>query len=131
MKHFNLFFLLAAALITMSCSNQPNNTKLIASEFEAKIGENPEAPVIDVRTPAEFSEGHLTSAVNYDWNGDAFHDQVAGLDKSKPVFVYCKSGKRSGEAAAAIRTEGFLTVYELEGGITAWRSAGLPEVKGQ
>jgi thioredoxin len=87
----------------------------------------PTATIIDVRTTDEFSKGHLANANNYDWNGNEFDKQIAPLDKSKPVFVYCLSGGRSSSAASKMRSEGFKTVYELDGGIMKWRGANLPE----
>jgi len=86
----------------------------------------PDAAIIDVRTPQEFSDGHLIHATNMDWNGDRFEAQVSTLDKSKPVFVYCYSGGRSAAAAKKMRANGFTEVYELAGGFSKWRDAKLP-----
>jgi thioredoxin len=125
-----LFSIVLVALIFNSCSNgQAQNTKtnLSATEFADKIKELPTAPILDVRTPDEFSKGHLSNAFNYDWNGNEFDKQIAMLDKSKPVFVYCLSGNRSSSAANKMRSDGFKTVYELNGGIMKWRGANLPE----
>lgn len=104
------------------------NTSLPATEYAEKIKQAPAAPVVDVRTPEEFAKGHLQNAVNINWNGSDFQNQIAQLDKSKPVFVYCLSGKRSAAAASKMRSDGFKTVYELDGGIMKWRAASLPEV---
>jgi len=126
-----LFVLLAATtFVFSSCTNgqtQNSNTNLSATEFAEKIKELPSSPVVDVRTPEEFSKGHLQNAKNYDWNGNDFQKQISTLDKSKPVFVYCLSGGRSSSAAKQMRSEGFKEVYELNGGIMKWRAAGLPE----
>jgi thioredoxin len=126
--------LFAIALIAIqfnSCSSGQSNsttrTNLSATEFAEKIKEIPTASIIDVRTPAEFSKGHLINALNYDWNGNEFDKQIAPLDKSKPLFVYCLSGGRSSSAANKMRSNGFKTVYELDGGIMKWRGANLPE----
>jgi len=102
-------------------------TNYTASEFDDAISKAPGVPVVDVRTPEEFTQGHLPNAVNYDWYGKNFEKQVATLDKKQPVFIYCLSGGRSAEASAKLRAEGFEKVYELSGGIMKWRSAGLPE----
>jgi thioredoxin len=96
-------------------------------DFANKANELPTAPIIDVRTPDEFSKGHLLKAKNVDWNGNDFDKEMAKLDKSKPVFVYCLSGGRSSSAANKMRNEGFKEVYELDGGIMKWRGASLPE----
>lgn len=86
--------------------------------------------MIDVRTPEEFAQGHLPMAENIDWNGRGFELQVGQYEKDRPVFVYCHSGSRSAAAAARMRKMGFTEVYELQGGIVKWRSAGLPEEAG-
>lgn len=120
----------ALAIVSQGCSNrQTQHTQMLlsATEFAAKIEELPDAAIIDVRTPDEFSKGHLINALNYDWNGNDFEKQMTALDKSKPVFVYCLSGGRSSSATSKMRSEGFKTVYELAGGIMKWRGANLPE----
>lgn len=126
-----LFSIVLVAILFNSCSNGQTNstikTNLSATEFSDKIKELPSAAIIDVRTPDEFSKGHLVNALNYDWNGNEFEKQIAPLDKSKPVFVYCLSGGRSLSAANKMRSDGFKTVYELDGGIMKWRGANLPE----
>jgi thioredoxin len=125
--------LLSIALVAIlfnSCSSGQTNgikTNLSATEFADKIKELPTATLIDVRTPDEFSKGHLANANNYDWNGTEFDNQIAPLDKSEPVFVYCLSGGRSSSAANKMRSDGFTQVYEMDGGIMKWRGANLPE----
>jgi thioredoxin 1 len=125
-----LFSIALAAILFFSCSNGQTNgikTHLSATEFADKIKEQPLATIIDVRTAEEFSKGHLGNALNFDWNRNEFESQIAPLDKSKPVFIYCLSGGRSSSAARKMRADGFKTVYELDGGIMKWRSVNLPE----
>jgi thioredoxin len=127
----NLFpFLFVTALLFAACSNgQSQNTKtvLAATEFAAKIKELPSAPIIDVRSPEEFANGHVQNARNINWNGSDFDAQISKFDKSQPILVYCLSGGRSGSAASQMRSQGFKEVYEMEGGMMQWRSARLPE----
>lgn len=125
MKH--LFSIALLTLLLASCSNGQTASSLTASEFATKMKELPDAPILDVRTPDEFSMGHLHNAVNYDWNGSQFDEQIKPLDKSKPVFVYCLSGGRSSAAASKMRAMGFKEVYEMDGGLMQWRSKNLPE----
>jgi thioredoxin 1 len=117
-------------LIFQSCMNgQAQNEKfdLSVADFAAKIKQDSTALIIDVRTPEEFIKGHLENAVNYKWNGNEFDQQIANLDKSKAVFVYCLSGGRSSSAADKMRSDGFKQVYEMDGGMMKWRSENLPE----
>lgn len=104
-----------------------SNFNLEAKEFAEMINELPTAPIIDVRTADEFSNGHLAKAKNIDWNSNAFETGIQELNKENPVFVYCLSGGRSSAAAEKMRAIGFKNVYELEGGIMKWRAANLPE----
>ncbi len=126
-----LFLITLLAIIFNSCgsgqTNSTNKTNLSAIEFTEKLKEMPSSTIIDVRTSEEFLKGHLANANNYDWNGNEFDKQIATLDKSEPVFVYCLSGGRSSSAANKMRSDGFKTVYELDGGIMKWRGANLPE----
>lgn len=120
----------ASSMLTFGyAQTTTSKSKLSPLGFSEKMKALPSAPVLDVRTPAEFAEGHLTNALNYDWNGSAFDKQIAGLDKSKPVLVYCRSGSRSAAAAAHMRAIGFTEVYEMDGGFVDWRNANLPETK--
>ena len=98
------------------------------STYERQL-KQPEIQLIDVRTPEEFSEGHIENAKNINIMGDDFDAQVAALDKTKPVMVYCKSGGRSAKASARLKELGFTTITDLEGGITNWNSENKPTVK--
>lgn len=129
-QYLLVFLMVIAPLLFNSCTNgqtQTGNTNLSATEFSEKVKESPNASIIDVRTPEEFTKGHLLNALNYNWNGSEFEKQISTLDKSKPVFVYCLSGGRSASAASKLRSEQFKEVYELDGGIMKWRAASLPE----
>lgn len=127
-----LFLLVAFISVFAACSDgqsQTSPTRLPAKEFAEKIKQTPDALILDVRTPDEYAKGHLENALNYDWNGDVFDTQIAEIEKSRPVFVYCLSGGRSSAAAQKMRADGFKNVYELQGGIMKWRAANLPETK--
>lgn len=130
MKKYTLLFIATLILIFNSCTNsQTTDTNLAPTDFSKKLSENPESILIDVRTPEEFASGHLENSRNFDWNGDDFNTQISTLDKTKPVYVYCLSGGRSGKAASQMRSDGFKEVYELNGGILNWRNSNLPETK--
>lgn len=130
MKKYLIISNIIIAFVFIGCVNGQNKsvkTSLSATEFADKIKQTPKSPVIDVRTPEEFSKGHLKSSKNINFNGDDFEQQISKIDKSKPVFVYCLSGARSSSAASYMRNSGFKEVYELSGGIMKWRAANLPE----
>jgi thioredoxin len=134
LNSYSSISIISIAILFSNCTNGQTNsitrTELSATEFAARIKDLPTAVIIDVRTPEEFSKGHLINALNYDWNGTEFDKQIAQLDKAIPVFVYCLSGGRSSVAAYKMRADGFTQVYEMDGGIMKWRSANLPETGG-
>lgn len=121
---------LIGGLNLTSCQNKENSKsfvgKVTANEFEQKLNESKNAQLIDVRTPGEYAEGHLQNANNIDYRGSDFDEQVEKLDKSKPVFVYCLSGGRSGNATEKMKSMGFKEIYDLKGGINAWKNADKP-----
>ena len=88
------------------------------ADFKAAMTDG--VQLVDVRTPEEFEAGHIETALNYNVNAPDFASQVEGLDKSKPVLLYCKKGGRSARAAKQLQEMGFMTLYDLEGGYTAW-----------
>ncbi len=132
MKNYLFIIMAIPAMLLSSCGmTQTNNVNILtAREFSEKTKVDSTSIIVDVRTPEEFSEGHLINARNIDWNGSDFEKQIETLDPSKPVYVYCLSGKRSAAAAQKMRSKGFKQVYELQGGITKWREAKLSETMG-
>lgn len=82
--------------------------------------------VLDVRTPEEFTQGHLDGAELIDFYDPNFADRIAELDRTTPYLVYCRSDNRSGEALAVMDELGFTSVVDIEGGIVAWIAADLP-----
>lgn len=109
-----------------SC-NQPAagaQSKLPPNAFDAMLQKKPNAQLIDVRTPEEYKSGYISGAVNLNIYGDNFAQQLAKLDKNKPVMVYCAKGGRSADAADQLKQAGFSEIYDLEGGMTAWIAAG-------
>lgn len=128
-KGFSVVSFLLISVGFGSCSNlQDKNLNISVQEFDTALRKNPSAQLVDVRTPGEFSGGHLQNAVNIDWNGENFENKISALDKSKPVYVYCLSGGRSSSAANKMIHLGFNEVYNMEGGIMKWKAAGFPEI---
>jgi phage shock protein E len=106
-----------------------SGAELDAEAFAAAL-KIPGTTVLDVRTPAEFAEGHLPGAVNIDISSPDFATQVAALDPTAPYAVYCRSGNRSATALATMAGIGFTGAYHLGGGIGAWQGAGGEVVTG-
>lgn len=92
----------------------------------ATLAENDSITVIDVRTPEEYAEGHLAGATLLDFYEPTFAEQLAELERDGTYLLYCRSGNRSGQAASIMADLGFEQVYDLQGGVVAYGSAGLP-----
>jgi rhodanese-related sulfurtransferase len=124
-----ILFLLLLVVLAAACSQGQDKNVLAPQAFADKMKAATGSTLIDVRTAEEFAEGHLAGAKNFDWNGGHFEHQVMGLEKTKPVFVYCLKGGRSASAADRLRDLGFTEVYELEGGTAKWQAAKMPLTK--
>lgn len=118
--------ILLAVLVLSSgqaCSGADPSTEISAEDLLARSGSGDAPLILDVRTPDEFSSGHVPGAINIP------HDQVAArvaeLGTPDTVVVYCESGRRAALAGDAIRAAG-LEVVHLAGDMSAWRRAGHP-----
>jgi len=102
------------------CAQKPTFDSVSAEEFERLLKDNREVQLVDVRRPEEFEAGHIEKAVLINVQDSGFITQAKSLlDKSKPVAVYCRSGRRSKEAANLLVKEGF-RVYDLDSGYLGW-----------
>lgn len=121
-----LSVLMSVFVVSFSgCSQKQTSNSLEPQEFSKLISSTPEAVVLDVRTPEEFSEGHIANAKNINVKDENFEAEIQKLDKTKPYFVYCRSGARSAKAAAILREKGFSSVKEMSGGILKWNAEHL------
>ncbi|PKN43154.1 MAG: rhodanese-like domain-containing protein [Deltaproteobacteria bacterium HGW-Deltaproteobacteria-18] len=85
--------------------------------------------ILDVRTSGEFRQGYIEGAVLLDYHAADFRERFAELDRSATILMYCRSGNRSSHALRMADELGFERVYDLRGGILAWKEAGLPLVR--
>ncbi|MEZ3577176.1 MAG: rhodanese-like domain-containing protein [Muribaculaceae bacterium] len=96
-----------------------------APEFEQQIKVD-SVQLLDVRTPEEYAEGHIAGAVNIDVQSDDFQPTARQeLSKDSTILVYCRSGRRSLDAAEILARLGY-RVVNLKGGILDWQASGLP-----
>ncbi|HWR33558.1 MAG TPA: rhodanese-like domain-containing protein [Chitinophagaceae bacterium] len=124
MRNVSLVLLL---FINFSCHSQQDSSRnLKPDQFEKAIEKN-DIQLLDVRTPGEYNSGHIKNSLQADWNNKTeFNDRIQYVDKNRPVYVYCLVGGRSAAAASWMRQNGFTNVYELEGGINAWKKDRKP-----
>ena len=122
-----IFSLLIIALLFISCQGQTQKEfqTVDVKTYSEKLKSTEKPQLIDVRTPEEYAVDKINDAKNINWNGDNFVSEVEKLDKSKPIFVYCKVGGRSAQAAYKLSQLGFKEIYDLDGGIMKWNAAGM------
>lgn len=126
MKINFIFFGIVLFLATFNCKNdEREGVKLVTPEEMQTILETEDVQLIDVRTPEEYKEGYIKNSQNIDYNSPTFDEDIIKLDKTKPVILYCKSGKRSAKCSEKLIKAGFEKIYELEGGITEWKYKGF------
>ena len=122
-----LSLILFFTISIVACNNkQPSKTTtqfgeinvIPPAEFKEK---SLNQTIVDIRTPEEFAEGHIEGAVNINLFDKDFLDQISQFDKSKPIFLYCRSGNRTSSATKKIADLGFEQVYDLQGGILNWQ----------
>ncbi len=101
---------------------QPKTIKRIdATSFKESI-RGKKVQLIDVRTPMEFQSGHIKKAKNIDYyNKSKFYSEIEKLNKDSPVYLYCRSGVRSYNAAKKLDKLGFTEIYDLKGGFLSWK----------
>jgi rhodanese-related sulfurtransferase len=87
---------------------------------------NPEFIILDVRTPEEFEENRIETALNIDYRSNTFKDEISKLERNRKYLVYCRSGRRSADAVKIMMELGFNDVKNVKGGITKWINKGLP-----
>ena len=106
--------------------NDPSRLKPAEFVTRRRRGE----PILDVRTPREFAQGHVAGARNVDVLAPDFAQQIERLASrgtlrpDRPVYLYCRSGARSGRATRLLRARGYEEAYNL-GGLGRLRSAGV------
>lgn len=130
----NLGLVLFLLLISLGCNSKPplNEQEKSAIHLVKPIEFNEKSVnqvIIDIRTPQEFSQGHIKGAVNINYFDSTFMDQIGKYDKSKPIFLYCRSGNRTSSASARVAKLGFGEIYDLQGGIMNWSRENLQTIK--
>ncbi len=107
----------------------PAGPKTIGLEEFERLRAETNYIVLDVRTPREFTAGHVPGAVNVDVNADDFEKRIASFDKGKGYLVHCATGVRSTRAAGRMSRMGFNRLYNFTGGWNVWKKAGKPAVR--
>jgi rhodanese-related sulfurtransferase len=116
-----ILLLLIIPVLSLSCQSQ-NDSKvkvLPVADYKVAIAKS-DVVIVDVRTPEEFAQGAVPNAQNINVTNASFEIEIQKLDKTKPVYVYCRSGARSQTAAKKMAALGFTEIIDLKGGYLAW-----------
>jgi phage shock protein E len=126
--YFILFGLMASVLLgSLGCKGaDAKGFKTVGADEFDKLRANSNNVVLDVRRVSEFTSGHITNAILIDFSGADFEKKVSERDKGKTYLVYCAVGGRSSRACEKMSGMGFTNLFNLEGGIGAWKKAGKP-----
>jgi len=124
-QKITLLFIMMSLLSFFGCTNSPKENNIAIEEFHELV-QNKAVIVLDVRTPEEVSKGKITTnALEVNFYDDTFvNDVKSKITKDQTVYVYCRSGKRSGKTVVKLRELGYLNTYSVEGGIKAWKAKG-------
>ncbi|HPE82159.1 MAG: rhodanese-like domain-containing protein [Aequorivita sp.] len=129
MKKLSIFFGLTVILFFTACKDNSFAQEihvLTPQEFHDAMADKKDVQLVDVRTPEEFAEGHLENALNINISETNFITEAEKLNLEKPIYIYCRSGKRSAKAALILKDVGFKEIYDMQGGYLHWESDGLP-----
>ena len=116
--------LLATLGLSTACGQQ--NFENTDVKGFAELIDKPTTLLLDVRSAEEFASGHLEGAINIDQSQSDFVEKTQkALPVDKIIAVYCRSGRRSANAASKLADVGYKLV-NLKGGIIAWKEANMP-----
>ena len=117
---YKYFFLLFFPLFVCSQENTQPYEILNYDEFKNKISNNG-VLLFDIRTMEEYNLGHLKGSINIDFYEEKlFNKFFKKVNKTKPIYIYCRSGNRSKKSSEKLKDLGFLKIYDLEGGYKNW-----------
>ena len=124
MKFHKFTTLLIIAIAIIACARSNNSyTTLSLQDFNTEI-DKAETQLLDVRTSEEHTQGNIAGSINIDVTQDNFITKATEkLNKNHTVALYCRSGRRSKNAASLLSQAGY-NVIELDGGFNAWKGNG-------
>jgi rhodanese-related sulfurtransferase len=108
----------ATLTVLVGCGSSSEETMLTAN-----------AIIIDVRTPAEYAEGHVEGSINLDLESGQFEAELPNFDPAQPYIVYCRSGRRSGVAVEIMKASGFTQITDYQTLENAANNTGLPIIE--
>ncbi len=113
--------LLAACAANAVAPAASAHTDVSAADARTLIADTAGLVIVDVRERSEYCPGHIPGASNYPWNSGVFQARWAELSPDAPILSVCGSGGRSNQAAAFLDGKGYARVYDMLGGMSAWK----------
>lgn len=111
------YILLISSLCFFFFGCAQNSSKPITEVSQNELND---VILVDVRTPEEFTAGHIDQALNVNWFDLNFAKQMESIDKNETIYLYCKKGGRSAKAAHLLDSLGYKNVIDLEGGYDSY-----------
>ena len=128
--------LLVMAFLAITCglawtlvAGRNQGLKRVGTMEATRLINSEDAVVVDVRSDAEFRQGHIINAINVPEKQLDTHSDKLDKHRDKPLIMVCRTGQSAARAGAALRKQGFESIYTLDGGLTSWQSASLPLAK--
>ena len=115
-----LFFSLLLLISFTIMAQAQKIVQVTSNEVSTLLEKNKKWIILDVRTPAEFKEGHLKNAINIDITADDSHQKIDKLNKKASYIVHCRTNHRSAKAVEYMNNQGFKTIYQMTDGYTGW-----------
>ncbi len=124
----------AAIIFIGNCDkNESQNERSIIENIDAvkfkELIQSGNGNILDVRTPEEVLRGKISNASTVNFYNEDFTAKINLIQKNRPIYVYCRSGARSSQAAEILKENGFIKIYNLVGGISGWENHGFPVVR--
>ncbi len=129
MKKIIAILLMSSFLLFQCKRSKERSPQLISAHQMKELLERDSVQLIDVRTAEEFYKGHIENAQNIDFFSADFDLKMDALDNSKPLILYCRSGRRSAKSALKLSDKDYVFIYDLKGGIIQWIFEGNQIVK--
>jgi rhodanese-related sulfurtransferase len=108
------------------CAKSPQASGLAPADFQAALAARPDALLVDIYLQEKPRKIGLPEAQVLKVGEQKPREAFSDVDHARPVYLYCGDGRGSGQIAKILDDMGFQEVYSLEGGVKAWKEAGLP-----
>jgi len=88
--------------------------------------DNGNVVALDLRTPGEYAEGHVSGSVHISYFADDFKKKLTALDRSKVYLLFCKAGRVAPKVIKKMKKLGFKEAHKISGGMKEWKARNLP-----